>query len=204
LLMDGCGAEFTQEFHSLFSLPEGGFVKIDEFCQTAMLTMLLSVAGRLNLSGEIVNLIRLQELLPAGGEEGGVPMELNLKFGQELCRLRLAHMKSTAEESIDRVKQYVLQNIADKNLSLSRIAAFTFYNPSYLSRFFKQETGSNLSDYINEVRLNRALELLRNRDVRINEITNRIGFESPSYFTMFFKKRMGVTPNEYRSSLGAG
>lgn len=105
------------------------------------------------------------------------------------------------EDTILRVKQFVERNISDKTLSLSRIAAVTYYNPSYFSRFFKQVTGSTLSDFINEVRLSRALELLNNREIRISEIASRIGLESPSYFTMFFKKRMGITPNEYRASM---
>lgn len=199
LLLEGRPEEFTKEFHDLFAEPLGEKASADAFCRTTLLTMFLSAAGRLDISGEVIGRIRLPELQPAG--ETSASMDQFLILGQEISRIRSARMKSASDTSIDRIRSYILKNIADKNLCLSRIAANSFYNPTYLSRFFKQETGSNLSDYINEVRIKRALELIRNRDVRINEIASRIGFESSSYFTMFFKKRMGVTPNEYRASL---
>jgi len=74
-------------------------------------------------------------------------------------------------------------------------------NASYLSRVFKQETGSNIKDYIWELRLKRACELLRRPDIRINEIGMQLGFQTPSYFSYFFKKGTGKTPREYRDGL---
>ena len=200
VLMEGSAAEFQEAFRQSLGAPGGGYAPLDSLCQTMLLSMLLETATRLNLSADLAKRVRLADLFPAGEEPGESP-ERFLRLGQEICRLRALLRKNEEEQSVERIKRYVAENITDKNLSLSGIAAHTFYNPSYLSRFFKQKTGANLSEYINEVRLERALTLLRNREVRINEITNRVGFESPSYFTMFFKRRMGVTPNEYRASM---
>lgn len=105
----------------------------------------------------------------------------------------------THEESsiIVHVHQYIHSHL-DGDLSLSKIARIVSLNPSYLSRWYKKHTGIALSEYINKVRLDKAKELLRFSELKIHEISNRLGFTDPHYFFRFFKKSEKCTPNEYR------
>jgi two-component system response regulator YesN len=75
------------------------------------------------------------------------------------------------------------------------------YNPSYVSRFFKQATGTNLFEFINKARIGKAKELLEEGSRPIQEIAKAAGFDSPQYFATAFKKTTGMTPNEYRNQL---
>jgi len=70
-----------------------------------------------------------------------------------------------------------------------------------LSRLFKQITGTNLINYINEVRLNKAKEMLKNNKIKIHEIAASVGYESASYFTQFFKRALKISPQEYRDKI---
>jgi len=99
------------------------------------------------------------------------------------------------------IKRYVENNLAS-DLSLTRIGEITGFNPSYLSRLYKQISGQALSEYITEVRLNKAKELLRQNSRKIHEVAEALGFESATYFARFFRKAANVSPTEYRERLG--
>ena len=110
------------------------------------------------------------------------------------------YSKSTIQhenEIIVWIKNYVIENINDPNLSLTIIAEKTFYTPSYLSRMFKKHEGINLISYISKVRLEAACQLLQQGKKSIKEICCLVGYNSPSYFSSFFRRNMGVTPAQY-------
>jgi len=99
---------------------------------------------------------------------------------------------------IGRLHHYIRGHL-DGDLSLAKLAEVVYLNPTYLSVLYKQQTGANLSEYIADVRLEKAKELLDTTQMKIHEITDRVGFVTAGYFTRFFKKRLGMTPQEYRS-----
>jgi len=95
---------------------------------------------------------------------------------------------------------HIHTNLGD-DLSLSRLSEIVYLNPAYLSVLYKQQTGTNLSEYIAEARLDKAKELLGSTLMRINDIAAAVGFETAGYFTRFFKKRLQLTPQEYRAKI---
>ncbi|SEO37825.1 response regulator [Paenibacillus sp. OV219] len=99
---------------------------------------------------------------------------------------------------ICKLHQYIRSNLGG-DLSLTRLSEVVYLNPAYLSVLYKQQTGRNLSDYIAELRLDKAKELLLATPFKIHEIADKIGFETSGYFTRFFKKRLQMTPQEYRA-----
>lgn len=101
---------------------------------------------------------------------------------------------------IERIQQYINENVSG-DLSLTKLAEVVYFNPSYLSRFYKQMTGRNLSEYINSVKFETSKRMLQDSSMKISEIGFKIGFEAPSCFTAFFKKMAKMTPQEYRDSL---
>ena len=108
--------------------------------------------------------------------------------------------RANQEESIvTQIELYIDDHLAD-DLSLTRIGETFGHHPYYLSRLYKQITDRVLSDYITEVRLAKAKELLEESDCRIQDVSRAIGILSENYFYRFFKKLTGTTPQEYRDA----
>lgn len=105
--------------------------------------------------------------------------------------------QSRMQSSIQSVCDYIAAHLGE-DLSLVKLSEITWFNPSYLSRLFRQSTGQTLSDYIAGMRRDRARELLRDPSVRILDVSTAVGFDSPHYFSRFFKKMTGLTPQEFR------
>lgn len=88
-----------------------------------------------------------------------------------------------------------------KDISLDQCADLVGVNSYTLSKWFKQASGVNFIDYLTELRIKKAQELLRSTDMLINDIAQEVGYQQ-RYFNRIFKKHVGVTPSEYRSSTG--
>lgn len=71
-------------------------------------------------------------------------------------------------------------------------------NAKYLSSFFKEQTGENLSDYINRVRLSKAKLLLKGSNMTVNEAALKTGYNNCNTFIRVFKKYEGITPGKYK------
>lgn len=98
---------------------------------------------------------------------------------------------------IARSLRYIKSNYTRK-IRLADIAAELHVNPSYFSALFSQEMKRPFTDYILELRINKAKELLRNTNMDILDISSAVGFENQSYFTKIFRTRTGLTPRQYR------
>jgi len=157
---------------------------------TRFLTMLIATAYSLNLPTIEDTPVLLD---PANNYE-------NLKkAGIMICQRRKQASKHAIRDLLSRIHGTIEKEIGNPTLSLTFIAAQTHHNPSYLSRLYKQHTGVNITDTINDIRINQACELLNDLTLRISDISRRVGYASPSYFTFCFCKKMGVTPKEYRN-----
>lgn len=97
--------------------------------------------------------------------------------------------------------EYIKNNYM-KRITLDEIAANTYISKTYLSSIFKKETGDSISNYINQVRVDRSKLLLMEDNLDIVEIANICGFESQSYFTKVFRSIAGITPKRYRQDRG--
>ena len=119
----------------------------------------------------------------ADREEGGKP------DGQ--------HGGEESENAVEQIKQYIAGHVSEE-LSVEDLAAMVHFNPDYLSRVFKKETGKTVSEYITEYRCALAGELLKNTDLSVTMIASKSGYPNYAYFTRIFKKYSGCTPREYR------
>ena len=102
---------------------------------------------------------------------------------------------------IHKIKTYVDQNF-HSNLSLKSLAAQFFMNPAYIGQLFKKSYGVYFNDYVLGLRVEEAKKLIRQTDMRIYEIAQRVGFNSTDYFVSQFEKVEGMIPSEYRNQLG--
>ncbi|MGG6314201.1 response regulator transcription factor [Paenibacillus macerans] len=85
-----------------------------------------------------------------------------------------------------------------EDLSLEAVAARYHFNVSYFSTLFKNRTGKSFSDYLNEVRMKRAKELLAGGEMKIYEIAAACGYKDTKYFSRVFKKHAGMSPESFR------
>ena len=101
---------------------------------------------------------------------------------------------------VDKIKTYIWEHVSE-DISLITLSELVYMNPAYLSRYFRQETGSSITEFLLEVRVEQAKQLLADPHNKVQDIAGRLGIESASYFIRIFKKKMGVTPQEYRRQI---
>ncbi len=121
------------------------------------------------------------------------------------CVEKFEHLRDTALEtrytdSISKIEKYIHDNYS-QNLSLTTVAEEFYFNPVYLSRKFKQQTGKNFTIYLAEVRVKEAKRLILNTDKKIKDICEIVGYSNIKYFYRIFKSVTGYTPTEYRDKL---
>lgn len=108
--------------------------------------------------------------------------------------------KPGCRKVINDIKSYVNINYFN-DISLRQISKEFYMNESYLSDLFKKETGSSFSSYLSNVRIDQSKELLRQRDLKTQDIAEMVGYNNSRYFIKVFKKNTGMTPSEYRERI---
>ena len=91
-----------------------------------------------------------------------------------------------------------IDNNLDSKLTLNDLAQKCFYNPSYFSRIFKEKFKISFVEYITQKRLARAIELLKNTDVSVSDVGQRVGFSDNKSFYHAFSRYYHCTPSQYR------
>lgn len=120
------------------------------------------------------------------------------RFGeakQNMCTKKEEH----ENQLVVKAQNYIQDNFK-KDLSLDEVSRQLDLSPYYFSKLFKEETGSNFVEYVTNLRINRAKELLAEDNCSMKEICAEVGYSDPNYFSRIFKKNTGVTPTEYRES----
>jgi len=111
---------------------------------------------------------------------------------------RDCHPHSQYRNLIRKAKEYIEQHYADSNLSLNEVAAMVNLSSSHFSVVFGQESGQTFKEYLTEVRISKAKELLRMTTLRSADIAYQVGYNDPHYFSFVFKKNTGLSPIEFR------
>lgn len=97
------------------------------------------------------------------------------------------------------VKKYINKNFATK-ITLESLSNRFFYSKTTLMNTFKDSFGMSINQYLQETRLNHALELLEHSDYSIHFISEKCGFVDQNYFSKVFSKKYGVTPSSYQKN----
>lgn len=108
--------------------------------------------------------------------------------------------KNINEKTIQRVLDFINEHYSDRRLSLNMLSAEFHFSAPYLSKLFKQATETNFLDYLINLRVKQAQDMLVNTNLSINEIAERVGYPTYHSFMQIFKKYTGTTPSEYRST----
>src|SRR5215831_9047630 len=98
-----------------------------------------------------------------------------------------------------KARKYIEEH-ADEELSLTKVANVVNMNANYLSENFKQVTGLNFVEYVARARFEKACRLLYDGDLRISDIAFAAGFQSLSQFNRVFKRLAGKSPRQFRAA----
>jgi len=104
---------------------------------------------------------------------------------------------NSKQPNMQRLLDYINEHYAEP-LNLTEMGKRFHYNPSYLSNYFSENNHQSFSEYLKQVRIEKSIELLQEKDKSIAKISMLVGYSDHSYFCRVFKKFMGVSPSSYR------
>lgn len=96
---------------------------------------------------------------------------------------------------VDKVREYVLEHYNDPQLSLAMVGEEFYITEVYLSKLFKRATGDNFSKYLEQIRIEKAKELLKS-GTRVSEVAALVGYNSSQVFRRAYKRHFGYSPSE--------
>ena len=115
----------------------------------------------------------------------------------EACHNVMSRRENRSNGVIDRAREYI-QNNYKNDISLDDVSREIDISPYYFSKIFKEAMGENFIEYLTNLRIEKAKELLDKTDMSMKEICVEVGYSNPNYFSRIFKKNVGVTPTEYK------
>jgi two-component system, response regulator YesN len=111
-------------------------------------------------------------------------------------KVRLARFSN--KKLVDSIRHYLDQHYASE-ISLTTLSNLFHINSTHLSETFKNNIGQNFSDYLVNLRMENAKQLLKDKQLKIMDVANLVGYSNSGYFSTVFKKRFGQSPVEFRN-----
>ncbi|WP_019639259.1 response regulator [Paenibacillus fonticola] len=119
-----------------------------------------------------------------------------VQFRDGCCDILSSRKQSYKEQVISNVQDYIKRNL-DSKLSLNQVADIFNFSPNYLSHLFSKTAKVNFVKYVTDTKIAAAKELMLRGEGRINEISQKLGYDSAFYFSKVFKKVEGISPREF-------
>ncbi|RBW69721.1 response regulator [Bacillus taeanensis] len=117
--------------------------------------------------------------------------------------VRLASYANTQRKSkeptlVEKAMKYIEENYDQEGLSLQQVAREVHVSAAYLSNIFKVEKGINFGDFLLKTRMKKAMELLRDKNMKAYEVAEMVGYSNPQYFSVCFKKYTNYSPVDFK------
>lgn len=109
----------------------------------------------------------------------------------------LASEDEKASPMVKKALDYIRKNYS-KDINLKTISANFNLSAAYLGYLFRKETGDSFTNYLNKIRVEKAKELLLNTNMRVIEVSEKVGYVNTNYFFIIFKKMTGMSPSEFK------
>lgn len=107
---------------------------------------------------------------------------------------------SMENELISSIKEY-LEKSVESRISISDVCKKFGYSKSYLSKIFHEQTGLTIANYSSRLKIKYAKQLIRENDLNLSEISDKLAFDNPQYFSRVFRRITGMSPTEFKSTL---
>ncbi|MGI6777046.1 MAG: response regulator transcription factor [Acetivibrionales bacterium] len=102
--------------------------------------------------------------------------------------------------TILKAKQYIEKNYYKKDFKLEQLADYLLLSPSYVSKIFSREVGCSVMEYLMQVRIDHAREMMVKTQKRVNEIAREVGYDDAQYFSKVFKRVTGCSPMQFKKN----
>ncbi|RXZ82878.1 response regulator [Paenibacillaceae bacterium] len=102
---------------------------------------------------------------------------------------------------LQRAERYIQEHYSEP-ITLQTVADYVYLSPEWLSTLFKKHVGTTFLDYLTQLRMEKAKDLLQDVSLKVYQIGLQVGYKDTVYFSKLFKKKFGCTPKEYRNSKG--
>jgi two-component system response regulator YesN len=112
--------------------------------------------------------------------------------------ITIINQENESNVIILRAKQFINKNFCN-NISLEVVSEHIGLSPSYFSSLFSRATGESFIDYVTNLRINLAKQLLKSSKYKIYEISEMVGYDNTHYFSRIFKKNVGVSPLDFKA-----
>ena len=123
-----------------------------------------------------------------------------IKWIEEFQKAMIVSINPDSENQriILSAKKCIHQNYQN-NISLDFVADYLCLSPNYFSKIFKKYTGQGFVDYLTDIRIKHATELLQSGKYMVYEVAGMVGYDNSSYFSQIFKKKTGISPYKVKS-----
>lgn len=172
------------------------YAQMEELCVSIVNTVTYAAAETQQGSHQAVSASKVYNVLATGC----ATLQDYLQVVTDLIRsveISREGRPDTEDQLLDRIHLYVQENY-HREFSGEEMAADLWVSRSYLSSYYKNKTGKNLSDSIQQYRIQKAEELLKDPEVKIGDVGPMVGISSNNTFLRQFRKYTGMTPKEYR------
>ena len=135
-----------------------------------------------------------------------IAAEGNLDTAIKLLHSSINHIMDTLEQNsqnrylkiISSAKTYIDNNYQNHELSIDMVAHAVHMSPSHFSVIFKNETGMSFTNYLIQKQIEKSKELIRTTDMKVYEISYKVGYDTAAYFSTAFRKITGISPSDYK------
>ncbi|WP_163538203.1 helix-turn-helix domain-containing protein [Gracilibacillus sp. YIM 98692] len=120
------------------------------------------------------------------------------------CKVIRNERQHTNHYTVKSINKFLENHYSNADLNLYAIAEHFGRPEKYISQIFKEETGEYITEYLEKIRINKAMYLLANTQKKIVEISELVGYNSAHSFRRAFKRINNITPNQYRNTMKSG
>lgn len=113
----------------------------------------------------------------------------------------LVERQDSCKMLVEKSTEYINENYGDSELTIDKLCRHLHISPNYFSTIFKKETKQTFVNYLTNIRLEKAKELLKTTSLKTFEIARKVGYSEPNYFSYSFKKNLSISPSEYRNNI---
>jgi len=145
---------------------------------------------------DIASLLQLIEKCDNADELNSLLEEVSIRIASKVNSFNNRSLKLILRKAIDFIHEHY-----NEQVTLNEVAENIYVSTFYISRMFKKELGKSFIDYLNDVRIEKAKELLKDVKYKTYEVAELVGISDPHYFSKIFKKYSGMTPSEYKETI---
>ena len=133
-------------------------------------------------------------------DQSGSKLKMNLFVMKLLYKCYSISVKAQIQSpAVEACIAYIREHF-HQSITLEDLGTLTGYVPLHVLRIFKAETGKTPHEYLSDLRMTQARNLLLNTDLSIAQVSSDCGFQSSSHFQTLFKQRFGITPGKFRKN----